>query len=83
MGCLRKRPQSTEMKTEFDLDRRKQMLAGAFIVDGAALRDRDVLLIDDLVRSGATLQAAAEACRSIGRARSVAVLAVTYTRVLR
>lgn len=66
-----------------DLEQRKQLLDGAFLADRQQLESKTVLIVDDLYRSGATLQAVAEAVTKVGNARTVYVLAITRTRVHR
>jgi ComF family protein len=50
-------------------------VAGAFRATGAAVRGRDLVLVDDVVTTGATADAAAEELRRAG-ARSVTVIAL-------
>jgi len=45
-----------------------------------ALSGKEVLVLDDLYRSGATMSAVAHALRSEGSAANVYVLALTRTR---
>lgn len=72
-----------ELKSVSDLEQRQQMLEGAFRADRQQLEAKAVLLVDDLYRSGATLEAAAEAVSAQGKAKVVYVLAITRTRVHR
>jgi ComF family protein len=56
-------------------EERARNVAGAFEAAGAALEGRDVVLVDDVVTTGATADAAAGALRRAG-ARSVVVVAL-------
>ena len=72
------RPKRTKVQDGMTRDQRFQNLSDAFAPHprrGTALAGRSVLLVDDVMTSGATLAAAAEACRAAGAAR-VSVLAL-------
>jgi len=76
MALLRKRPTPTQEGR--DHDARYQNVADAVIAHpkrGIALSGRSVVLIDDVMTSGATFCAATEACRAAG-AENVSVLAL-------
>lgn len=72
-----------ELKSVTDPARRKELLNGVFAADPVELLGKTVLLVDDLYRSGATLEAATEAAYAQGGASAVYVFAVTRTRVHR
>ena len=72
-----------ELKSITDPTRRKELLKGAFAADPTQILGKSILLVDDLYRSGATLEAATEAAYARGGAKAVYVFAVTRTRVHR
>jgi len=69
-----------ELKNVYDLDDRLRLLAGAHRVDVDAVRGQRVLLLDDLYRSGATMNAVAGSLYEEGAVGDVCALAVTRTR---
>jgi predicted amidophosphoribosyltransferase len=79
-GCLVKTKDLPELKNVFDYNERLSLLAGAFNVVPAEVAGRTVLLLDDLYRSGATMNAVADALKEFGGAADVYVLAITRTR---
>lgn len=81
--ALIKTRSTTELKSVTDPEVRKNMLNGVFQADPAQIKGKNVLLVDDLYRSGATLESATEATISQGQAKTVYVLAITRTRVHR
>lgn len=81
--ALTKCKNTSELKSVSDPGQRKQILEGAFIADKLQLENKTVLLVDDLYRSGATLEATSETVLTQGNPKAVYVLAITRTRVHR
>jgi predicted amidophosphoribosyltransferase len=83
-GLLLKREGFTELKNIKDPEKRRLLLEQAFYVSGAcSLSEQNVLLIDDLFRSGATLSAATKVLYEEAGAANVSVLTMTKTRTKR
>ncbi|MGH7821481.1 MAG: ComF family protein [Candidatus Binatia bacterium] len=72
-----------ELKRVFDYEERAKLLEGAHSVRDESLRGKRVLVLDDLYRSGATLNAVTRVLYDEGGCSEVYVLAVTRTRALR
>lgn len=69
-----------QLKNIYDYQERTSVLGGAFSVNAAETAGKRILLLDDLFRSGATLNAIASALKSQGEAATVFALTVTRTR---
>lgn len=78
--CIQRNREVPELKNVLDYDERLQLLTGAYDVNTGEVEGRKILLIDDLYRSGATMNAAADALYDIGRAVDVYALAFTRTK---
>ena len=64
------RMRATRGQPGLGADARRRNLAGAFtVVDAAAIRKRDVVLVDDVLTSGATANACAAALLAAGASR--------------
>jgi ComF family protein len=75
LSCLR-RLRPTRMQNTLSAPERKENVRGAFGTSGAILRGRTVLLVDDVMTTGATVRECARVLRQAGAARVVvAVLA--------
>ena len=77
---LKKVKSTSELKSIDDADQRQEILKDAFQVQLNSLQGKDVLLFDDLFRSGETLKAATNVLLLQGKARNVYVLTITKTR---
>lgn len=80
---LRKTKATPELKSVQDPEERRNILSGALSADAAQLSGKTILLVDDLYRSGITMEAATEIAYEQGNAKGVYVFALTRTRVNR
>jgi competence protein ComFC len=78
--CLTRTRQVHQLKDVRDYDERLRLLAGTYAVDRATVENRRVLLVDDLFRSGATMNTAAALLYDQGGAVDVYALTITRTR---
>lgn len=81
--CVLKTQSTPQLKNVYDFAERERILRDAFTVNQKATGGKRVLLLDDLYRSGATMNAVARVLKSSGKAAAVYVLALTYTRSLK
>lgn len=80
MDYLLKTKQTTPLKSLSDKQKRHDELAGAFKVADERYATRHIVLVDDLFRSGETLNAVATALLSQGKVGKVSVVTATITR---
>jgi len=71
-----------ELKDVFDFNERIKLLEDAYRVRDQSLREKAVLLFDDLFRSGATLNAVTRVLYEQGQCSDVYALALTRTRMI-
>ena len=71
--------ETPELKDVYDYEQRIKLLDRAFEVNANAVRDKRILLVDDLYRSGATATLVAKALLAAS-AKTVCMLAMTRTR---
>jgi len=69
-----------QLKDVFDYHERIKLLENVHNVTSTVLRGKSVLLVDDLFRSGATLNAVTEALHTKGKVSAVYAFAPTRTR---
>jgi predicted amidophosphoribosyltransferase len=77
--AIRKLKQFEELKNLYDAEERRRVLEGAFEVDATRVQNERILLLDDLYRSGATMNAIAQVLVTSG-ASAVYAFAFTQTR---
>jgi competence protein ComFC len=77
--AVNKVKETPELKDVYDYEQRIKLLDGAFEVDAGAVQSKQILLVDDLYRSGATATLVAKALLGAG-AKPVYMLAMTKTR---
>lgn len=77
--AVRKIKDTPELKNVFDYQQRLNLLQDAFEVDAGTVGTRQILLVDDLYRSGATAAVVAQQLQRAGAA-AVYMLAMTKTR---
>lgn len=77
--AIRKLKKFSELKNVYDVNERRRLLEGAFEVDASKIKKQKVLLLDDLYRSGATMNAITEVLIASG-ASIVYAFAFTKTR---
>ncbi len=72
--------ETPELKGVFEYDKRLELLQNAFAVPSTLFSGKNVLLFDDLYRSGATLNAITHVLYEQGKVDHVYVLTLTKTR---
>lgn len=77
--AMKKKESLPELKDVADPTARRTILEGAFTVDQAAVKGHSILLVDDLYRSGATMNAIAKSLIAAG-AKVIYAFAFTQTR---
>ena len=78
--CIATTRATTQLKGVTDPVKRKELVAGLYAVDPQYTAGKNVLLFDDLFRSGTTLGAITDVLLKAGKAASVRVLTITKTR---
>jgi|SRR3989338_222626 len=76
---LLKSKETPELKDVYKYEKRMELLKNVFYV-GNVLKGKSILLLDDLYRSGATLDAITEIMYNQGKVSNVYVLTLTRTR---
>lgn len=78
--CVTPTRPTTQLKSVDDAGERMKLLEGLYAVDNRYTVGKNVLLFDDLFRSGATMNAIAELLKLKGGVASIRVLTITRTR---
>jgi predicted amidophosphoribosyltransferase len=78
--CIKKVKSTAELKTVYEYKKRLELLADAYAVATDKTKGRNVLLIDDLYRSGATLEAVSKSLKDAGQVGRLFALTFTRTR---
>lgn len=78
--CIVKIKEAPELKSVYEFDERMELLKNAYAVAKRAVEGRNILLLDDLYRSGATLNAITQALKDKGKVKEVYALTLTMTR---
>lgn len=77
---LVKTRETPELKDVYAYEKRMELLKNAFDVESKLLNGKSILLLDDLFRSGATLNAITDILYNRGKVSNVYVLTLTKTR---
>jgi predicted amidophosphoribosyltransferase len=78
--CVTATRATAQLKNVSDPDERKKLVDGLYVVDRAQTQGRNVLLFDDLFRSGTTMNAIADVLAGQGHAASIRAFTITRTR---
>jgi len=78
--CVVKLKQTPELKNIYELDKRMEILKDAYHVVKQQIEGRNILLFDDLYRSGATLNTITQVLKNEGKAEKIYTLTLTKTR---
>lgn len=78
--CVTTTRPPSQLKNEADPEKRRALIAGLYAAEPASTAGRNVLLFDDLFRSGTTMNAITDLLLQDGQASSVRALTITKTR---
>jgi predicted amidophosphoribosyltransferase len=80
LSCIMTTRPTTQLKNVSDPEERKKQVDGLYQVDAAQTQGRNILLFDDLFRSGTTMNAITDELLGPGKAAIVRALTITKTR---
>jgi competence protein ComFC len=80
LNCVSTTRPTAQLKSVTDPEERKKLLHGLYAVDSEVTNGKNILLFDDLFRSGSTMNAITAVLLNEGRANTVRVLTITKTR---
>jgi competence protein ComFC len=80
VNCITTSRPATQLKNITDPNQRREALEGLYAVDPAHTEGGNILLFDDLFRSGATMNAITDVLMGQGKAASVRAITITRTR---
>jgi competence protein ComFC len=80
LSCITTTRPTTQLKNVTDPEERKKQVDGLYQVDAMQTEGRNILLFDDLFRSGTTMNAIADELLGSGKAAVVRALTITKTR---
>lgn len=80
---LEKLKSTSQIKSIEEIDKRREVLKDSFDVKDEKYKDQNVLLFDDLFRSGVTLEEISKVLKEKGKVKNVYVLTITKTRTKR
>lgn len=80
LSCITTTRSTSQLKNITDPEERKKHVEGLYEVDASQTVERNILLFDDLFRSGTTMNAITEQLLGPGKAAAVRALTITRTR---
>lgn len=80
VNCVTTTRATSQLKGVTDPAQRQELVKGLYAVNRAYTADKNILLFDDLFRSGTTMNAITDALLGDGRAKTVRAVAITKTR---
>lgn len=80
LSCINTTRSTSQLKGITDPEERRKHVEGLYTVDASQTRGRNILLFDDLFRSGTTMNAITDVLLGPGQAATVRALTITKTR---
>ncbi len=80
LSCITTTRPTSQLKNVTDPEERKKQVGGLYQVAAAQTQGRNILLFDDLFRSGTTMNAITDELLGPGKAAAVRALTITKTR---
>lgn len=80
---MKKLKSTSQIKSIEDAEKRIEILKNAFDIEDLRYKNKNILLFDDLYRSGSTLEEIAKVLKNKGKIKNVFVLTITRTRTKR